>query len=132
MSLEAAKDSFHYLQAQQDEGNLRWNKSVADVFGKLLGSGYIPSSIRSLWPLCGEERRVAVGYLLEVTERWRDTLRKNHTLEERINRDFLETTRSLFQYIEGRGNLPSSELFTIEGTGLRWADEITVLAQPNE
>lgn len=120
MSLQAVKANFDYLAAQQREENLRWHKGVAEVFGKLLGSGYIISSIRSLWPLYHDERRVAVGYLLEVTGRWRDALREKHTLEERINEDFIQVTRSLLEYIEGRGDLPTSQLFVIEGTGLRW------------
>jgi hypothetical protein len=120
MSWQAVKANFDYLASRHYDRTLRWDKAVVDTFSKLTGSGYIQGSIRSLWPLYSDERRKSVGYLLEMTEHWRDALRKRHVLDDTSNEGFVEATQGFLRHLQEGTALPISDLFSITDGVLQW------------
>jgi hypothetical protein len=101
MSQQAVKSGFAYLKAQQAEGKLRWNQEIAHRFSRMLGSGYIKESLRSLWPDCPSEHRAALGNLLATAEHWRSYLRQSPNPDPEINAGFFDTASRLLDSLEG-------------------------------
>jgi len=129
MSWQEVKSNFDYLNAEQDSGSLRWHKEVANTFTRLLGSGYIAGSIRSLWGLYPKDKSAAISLLLELAERWRSYLRDNRGHEQNIQKEFVQISQGLLECIEGQREFPSSFLFQIRDGVAHWTDE---LSKPGE
>jgi hypothetical protein len=113
MSREAVRLGFDFLADQNAAGSLHWNQEVADRFAKLLGSGYVRESIRSLWPLYPADRRPVIGYLLETAEQWRSCLRRG-CADRSANDGFVELSQLLLKVLEGQHGLTASLLQAVE------------------
>lgn len=120
MSCLNIKESLDFFERQQGQSNLRWQTEVADRFSKLLGSGYVKGSIRSLWQLYPEDRRIYIRYLLEMAENWRTYLQKQRIPDPLVNVEALRIMRDLLQYIENPERLPSSSLFSFQNGHVEW------------
>lgn len=118
MSREAVRVIFDFLADQNAVGSLDWSKEVADKFAKLLGSGYVRESIRSLWPLYPADRRLVIGYLLETAEQWRICLRKGNT-GRAVNDQFVELSQFLLTMLTGQHGLTVSPLLIFENGRLK-------------
>jgi hypothetical protein len=106
MGMEAVKSVFAYLGTRQAEGALRWDQETAHRFSRMLGSGYIKESLRSLWPDCPSEHRVALGYLITTASHWRSYLRQTPDPDPEINAGFLDIVGRLLDSLEGRASSP--------------------------
>jgi len=120
MSCQKIKTTLDYLEHQQKQSNLHWQKEVADRLSKLLGSGYIKESIRSLWQLYPEDRRIYIRYLLEMAEAWRTYLQKERNPAPLVNQEALRVMKELLQYIENPERLPVSSLFNFQDGHVQW------------
>lgn len=118
MSHEAVRVIFDFLADQNAAGSLDWNKEVADKFARLLGSGYVRESIRSLWSLYPADRRPVIGYLLETAEQWRICLRKGNPPRP-VNHQFVELSQLLLKMLEGQHGLIASPLLIFENGSLK-------------
>lgn len=101
MSQQAVKASFAYLKAQQAEGTLRWDQETAHRFSRMMGSGYIKESLRSLWPDCPSEHRVALSNLITTANHWRSYLRQTPAPDPEINAGFFDTASRILDSLEG-------------------------------
>jgi hypothetical protein len=106
MGLEAVKSGFAYLRTRQAEGALRWNQETAHRFSRMLGSGYIKESLRSLWPDCQPEHRAALGHLITTAGNWRNYLRQTPNPDPEINAGFFDITGKLLDSLEGHASSP--------------------------
>jgi len=128
MSCLKIKETLDFLERQQEQSNLAWQKEVAERFSKLMGSGYIKGSIRSLWQLYPEDRRVYIGYLLEMAENWRAYLQKERIPDPFVNREALRVMQDLLRYVENPERLPVSSVFSLQEGHVRWLGKENAIA----
>ena len=123
MSRQAVKDTFALFQDRQAAEGIRWDLETSNRFRRLLGSGYIQESLRSLWQSCSADQRIAVGHLIDVAENWRTYLRQTPGPDPAVNAAFLDVAGSLLDYLEGRRELPPCSLPRVENGRLVWERE---------